>query len=462
MTGLKLAVTGMGRSGIGVAKAAARRGAIVTLYDERLVESPEQIEQVEALQAVGVQVVPGWHGRFEEPDFEVLVTSPGFARNHPALRDAERAGVPIWSEVEFAYQISEAPIVAITGTNGKSTTVILTWLMARSCTEAILCGNLSGSGYPELTLTEAAELSTPDQVLIAEVSSFQLEWVHEFAPSVAAITNITPDHLDRHPTFGDYRDTKLRIFAAQAEHDVAVINVSERTLKVEEVLKHIVSGVEVRFIGETGTSESLASSYDAGHLQLSGLGAVALNDLPLYGTHNAVNAVMAWEICGAALGRDKEPRKMLEALKSFHGLENRMERLGVSSGVTIVNNSMCTNPAAVIANSQAIAAKQWILMGGVTKGLDFSPVREYLTTRDHTVVLFGPKLENGLHDQLGTDWRAHITLEEAFKSAMAQAQPGDVVMLSPGCASAPPYANFRERGEAFRALVAEWLKEHQG
>lgn len=460
MKGIHLAVTGMGRSGIGVATAAARRGAKVTLYDEKLIETPEQIEQAEELQAVGVQVVAGWHGRFDEPDFDVLVTSPGFKRTHPALRDALAAGKEIQSEVEFAYRISEAPIVAVTGTNGKSTTVILTWLMAQSCADAILCGNLSGSGYPELTLTEAADQATEDQILIAEVSSFQLEWVQTFRPAVAAITNITPDHLDRHPSFEDYRETKLRIFGHMEAGDTAVINAEESSLPLELILPAIPGGTEIRMIG--GSSAVLSSSVSEDVLHLSGVGEVSLTELPLYGMHNATNAAMAWELASAALGDKVDPQKMLEALKSFRGLANRMERLGTYRGVTIVNNSMCTNPAAVIANSRAIRGRQILLMGGVTKGLDFTPINDYLSAQDHEVILFGPRLENGLHEQLVGNWPAFATLEEAFESAMHRAKDGETVLLSPGCASASPYANFRERGDAFRNLVARWLQEHQG
>ncbi len=452
----------MGRSGIAVAMAAARRGAKVTLYDEKMVETPAQIEQVEALQAAGVQVVPGWHGRFEEPDFDALVTSPGFKRTHPALVDCTEAGVQILSEVEFAYLISEAPIVGVTGTNGKSTTVVMTWLIAKTCADAVLCGNLSGSGYPELTLTEAADQSTPEQILVAEISSFQLEWVTEFRPDVAAITNITPDHLDRHPNFEDYQLTKLRIFKAQEPGDVAVVNQSDPGLAADRMLDAIPGGVGVTWIGREGSDPTPSSAFGERTLHLSGIGEVALADLPLYGRHNAINAVMAWELATDALGDRANPTAMLDGLRSFKGLSNRMERLGEHQGVTIVNNSMCTNPSAVIANANAIPGVQYVLMGGVTKGLDFSEVQIFFANSPHKIYLFGPKLEHGLHEQLGELGTAYATLEEAFVAAMRAAKDGETVLLSPGCASAPPYANFRERGDAFRDLVARWLREQQG
>lgn len=451
MKGKRIAVTGMGRSGVAIAIAAAKRGAVVALYDEKTLETPEQFALVDTLQGHGVDVVPGWHGRFESPSFDLLVTSPGFRRNHPALRDAQAANKVIWSEVEFAYQISEAPIVAVTGTNGKSTTVVMTWLMAGS--NAVLCGNLSGSGYPELTLTEAADASTPDQVLIAEISSFQLEWVQDFAPKVAAITNISPDHLDRHPDFADYRDTKLRLFANMGASDTVVVN--QNAQPFVEILSAIPSGVDVRFIGDADGS----SKFGPTTLTLSGLGAVPLSEFPWTGMLNTVNATMAWELASAALGEEANPQQMVAALKGFRGLANRMERLGSYHGVAIVNNSMCTNPAAVIANSEATGGRQILLMGGVTKELDFSPVRDYLAAQHHEVILFGP--DSDLQEQLNRPWPRTNTLAEAFDLAMARAQDGDTVMLSPGCASAAPYLNFRERGDAFRAIVADWLDAHK-
>ena len=452
MNGQTVAVTGMGRSGIGVAKAAVRRGAKVTLYDEKLIESPEQIEQAEELQGLGVEVVAGWHGRFDAPDFDFLVSSPGFKRSHPALRDALEAGKPVWSEVEFAYQIARAPMVAITGTNGKSTTTLLTWLLIQSCQTAHLCGNLSGSGYPELTLTEAADIAEPTDWLVAEVSSFQLEWVHTFRPKAAAITNITPDHLDRHPNFEDYQNTKFRLFSSMGAGDCAVVNVFEPSLPLDLILPKIPSGVQVRRMGEVSAQK----------LELAGLGEVPVDNLPLFGYHNALNAVMAWELAMAALGDRAKPDAMLAALKSFRGLAHRMEYLGECGGVRVFNNSMCTNPAAVIANLEGQTCLNRVLMGGVTKDLNFQPLKEYLSSSPHQVYLFGPKLEGGLHEQLGGSWPAFRTLEEAFEAAMADAREGETVMLSPGCASAAPYANFRERGDAFRVYVQNWLKERQG
>ncbi len=486
--GLRLAVAGMGRSGIAIASAGVKRGANVTVYDQQPADTPEQIATVEKLQGIGASVVTGWHGRLDPADFDILVASPGFARNHPAIRDALAGGREVISEVEFAYRIAEHPIVAITGTNGKSTTTVLTWLLLQGAGyDAVLCGNISGSGYPELTLTEAADrrVGVPPTstargrrdadptVLVAEVSSYQLEWIKEFHPRVAAITNVTPDHLDRHPHFDDYLSTKLRIFENMGEGDMVVMNESEPSLPPEQLPQSIPKGVGIW----TFTTDAGMYGLDRGQfthqetrrqgdeIVLSGK-RIKLSDLPLYGDHNVTNALMAWELAmafsqavrGAERGPDDNMTEgMLKVLATFGGLQHRMEVLGAKNGVLLVNNSMCTNPAAVIASSSSLPSHQILLMGGLTKGLNFQPVGAYARAKGHQIALFGEN--DHLSEQLGGNWPKYGSLKEAFMSSVSRASSGWAVLLAPGCASTSPYANFRERGDAFRRMAKEWLNE---
>lgn len=461
MRGDQFAVIGLGRSGVGAAEAVLAAGGHPTVYDQRTDLNPDQILAKERLEAKGVEVVTAWDGRFSPFEYEALIPSPGVPRSHEGIQDVLRAGKPIWSEIELAYRVSDAPIVAVTGTNGKSTTVVLTWLLVAACSPSRLCGNLSGSGYPEETLTEAAVAATEQDVLVAEVSSFQLEWVDAFRPQAAAITNITPDHLDRHPSFEDYQQTKLRLFARQQAEDCAVVNLSEPSLPVDFLLPYVPGGVETRFIGREG-SEAARTTFGDSRWILDGYGELARDCLPLFGRHQAVNFAMAWELAMGILGDAANPEAMLAAIKGFRGLAHRMERVAEWRGVTIINNSMCTNPAAVIANAESLPMRQILLMGGSTKGLDFEPLRRYLDRAPHRVILFGPKLPGGLHEQLGPHWPAMERLEDAFALAMQEAQAGEAVVLSPGCASAAPYTHFRERGAAFQEIVASWIKEHHG
>ncbi|MBS1704956.1 MAG: UDP-N-acetylmuramoyl-L-alanine--D-glutamate ligase [Armatimonadetes bacterium] len=452
--GKRIAVAGMGRSGISIALAAKRLGATPIVYDERSADTPAQLEALEKLESAEIETNTGWHGHLAGENFDLLVPSPGFRREHPAIRDALAADKPVISEIEFAYQISLAPIIAITGTNGKSTTTVMTWLALREAgIDAVLCGNIAGTGYPELTLTEAADRSTSDQVLVAEISSYQLEWVHEFRPRVAAITNITPDHFDRHPSFQDYFDTKLRIFARMGEGDVAVVNALEETVMLDVVQSAVQPGCSICPFpigcGASITEKELCLGSDR----------ISLDALPFTGSHNYVNAMMALSLAEAFIPAISHA-EYLQGLTRFKPLEHRMEVLGSKNGVQIVNNSMCTNPGAVVASSLSLDHPQILLMGGEMKGLDFKPVGDYLRVASHRAVLFGP-YRSKLADQLGVRCQEGESLEEAFQIAIKEARAGDVVMLAPGCASASPYANFRERGEAFRSIAMEWLNQNE-
>ncbi|MBV6457179.1 MAG: UDP-N-acetylmuramoylalanine--D-glutamate ligase [Fimbriimonadaceae bacterium] len=462
MEGKRAAVTGMGRSGMAIARAALARGARVTVFDEKPGDDPHIISAVDKLQQLGAEPVPGWHGHLDPADFDLLVPSPGFRREHPAIRDMLAGDREVISEVEFAYRIARSPILAITGTNGKSTTTVMLYLLLQAAGKnPILCGNIAGSGFHEVTLTEAAETSDGVQPLVAEVSSYQLEWVRDFRPLVATLTNVTPDHMERHPTFEDYLDTKLRLFARMGEGDTIVLNEREISTPVDRVLRDVDSAVGLRLVDPALSHEgarSRANTRREGERLVLGNREVHLADLSLFGDHQVVDAMLAWEMATAFIG-DVEPHweAMLRVLIEFPGLHHRLERVAQHGGVLVINSSMTTNPAAVIACSKAVPGKQFLLMGGLTKNLDFRPVGTYLHDTGHTAILFGADNDE-LACQLGIEPKSWSSLEEAFKDAAHRAQPGEVIMLAPGCASAPPYADFRERGDAFRRIAREWIE----
>ncbi|MBX3097571.1 MAG: UDP-N-acetylmuramoyl-L-alanine--D-glutamate ligase [Fimbriimonadaceae bacterium] len=428
--GQRVAVAGLGVSGVAVAKAVQAGGGHAIAFDERPAETAAALGTHEILLASGADVVTGWHGRLSEVEYDVLVVSPGFARHHPALRDAKAMGKPILSEIEFAYRISEAPIVGITGTNGKSTTTVLAWTIASTLGNAWLAGNISGSGYDEHTLTDAARMASKDDLIVAEISSFQLEWIEHFAPIAAAITNITPDHLDRYVNFEEYRDTKFRIFESVPAGGKCFIVEEEPSLPEVLVRPHAVVG-KLEVVPPASQSEA-----------------------PWAGAHDLRNLALA----KALVQQWRPPNKeSATAIREFRGLAHRMERLGERAGVLVINNSMCTNPAAVIASSKSVDRPQVLLLGGVTKGLDFSPVGEYLRASGHRAVLFGPIGQN-FRKEVG-EWPHVEELGDAFTLAVSLSSAGSALLFAPGCASALPYANFRVRGEAFRQLAKEWLEK---
>jgi UDP-N-acetylmuramoylalanine--D-glutamate ligase len=464
---LRIAVTGMGRSGVAVALAAKKRGALPTLYEEQAIEGPPKLEILARLEGSEIPVVSHWHGHLNPGDYDILVTSPGFHKEHSSLRDARSAGKEILSEIEFAYRIAKAPMICITGTNGKSTATVMTWMLLRAAGyQAVLCGNLYGSGYPELTLTEAADISDSSSVLVAEVSSFQLEWIQGFRPRVATITNITPDHLDRYDTFDAYYNTKLRIFQNLTEEDSLILNLAEPSLPLKK-LRHIFPKQAQKWVYSSSPEVVVPEAEGLRHLPLEcGRDVImvfgqeiANPEISLCGEHSLKNALQALACACAFIGTptSSQVRDMLEVLRHFRVLKHRMEVLGEKNGIRVINNSMCTNPMAVIASSKSLPARQHLLMGGKNKNLEFLLVREYLEGTTHQVYLFGPHAEV-LNRQLGDCGNIYPTLECAFEDAIQSAKSGEVVMLAPGCASAFPYANFHERGEAFRAIVRQWLE----
>ncbi len=510
--GKRVAILGLGRSGLAIGRACLRLGALPLVFDEKPREALPKPEIVQEAETIGLPLELGWAGSFERSATDLLVTNPAVDRRHPKLRQAVSDGIEVISEVEFAYRISKAPIVAVTGTNGKSTTTVMTWLCLRACGEdAVLCGNLFGSGYDEVPLTEAALHSTGDQILVAEISSFGLEWVSEFRPVAAGITNITPDHLDRYESFAEYAATKHLVFSRMGEGDVAVVRAND-----PEVLPPCSDTIRYRPRRERQQSPTerddatdcpLVLTFGAhgehalvGELELRVLHqSVPLDELPFDEPHNRQNASMAAllaygairhralrfpESAAGQLLRDAEeaerarrsagqtvydrrvpeedpflvaPPVLLDGLKAFRGLAHRMEYLGEKGRVRVVNNSMCTNPDAVVKSAQSLRDPAHLLIGGANKKLDFKPLRHYLANGRHRAYLYGRDAES-LDVMLGGGHPRFSTLEEAFHAAALAASPGETIMLSPGCASTDGFRDFRERGNLFKKIAQEWLR----
>ncbi len=460
-TNMKIAILGLGRSGLAVAKAALAAGDSPHVFDAKPADDPKLKAHAKELKNHSIPFTPAFEGKFSKQDFDQLVTSPGVDMRSSLLKEAQRTGIEVIGEIEFAYRISKAPIIGITGTNGKSTTTVMTWLALKAADqEAILCGNIYGSGFDEIPLTEAAMNSTSDQVLVAEISSFQLEWVRDFRPRCAGITNISPDHLNRYDNLDQYGNTKRRIFDKMGEGDTIVANAGDtHTFPSNASLRDRGFGLpRVRFYGAAGVD----ASFDAGHLKLAV--SEPTNSLPFHEKHNLLNACHASLLALAYLESAEKfsPGERIErvfaGLKAFKGLAHRMERLGHRAGVEIINNSMCTNPAAVIASSSGVAAPQHLLIGGIKKNYDFLPVRDFLERSGHAAYLFGTDSKE-INEELGGSWPVFSTMTLAFRAATEKAGPGEVVMLAPGCASMDQFADFVARGDEFKKMAKEWLDE---
>ncbi|MES1227492.1 MAG: UDP-N-acetylmuramoyl-L-alanine--D-glutamate ligase, partial [Armatimonadota bacterium] len=361
--GLRVAVLGMGVSGLSAALTLRKMGAKPTVYDQKPSDNPEVVRVSDQLLRDDIESISGWHGRLEEDQFDMMVVSPGFRRDHPAVRDM--AGKPVLSEVELAYRIAEAPILAVTGTNGKSTTTVLLWLLMESMGKnAILCGNIAGSGYPEQPLSSAAYAARPEEFLVAEVSSYQLEFVNAFRPKVSTILNVTPDHMDRHPSFDDYFATKMRLLDRVGEGDTIVFDSDEPSVSALRLRPAMTRGAKMVTYSSSGQSvtQNEHTRRTATRLYL-GDEVLELADLKVLGEHNVANIMAAWEMASAI---EVPGIAGVAAMADFKGLEHRMEVVGSRGGVRFINNSMCTNPAALIASSLSVPQRQHLIVGGNT------------------------------------------------------------------------------------------------
>jgi UDP-N-acetylmuramoylalanine--D-glutamate ligase len=430
--GTTFAIFGLGRSGLSVAKACLKRQWIPTIYDESSENDLAKPELLTEAIELGICCILGESFQSVEADF--IIANPAIDMRHWALQNAIQ---PVWSEIEFAYKISKAPIVAITGTNGKSTTALMTYQALKALgVDAVLCGNIYGSGHKEVTLTEAADESNRDHILVAEISSFQLEWVHDFAPLAAVITVITPDHLNRYDSMKQYAQTKMKIWN---NAKVVIANWDDPLQKP--------SGTEIKTFGFMGKDAVLSP----GKIKIFNQEFKA-EEFAVIGEHNLANLA-----CAALLADIAHPGhslEIVESLKQFKGLDHRMEFVANTGGITFINNSMCTNPAAIEASVKGLRQRTHILIGGVNKQLPFWPLKDYLETTRHQVYIYG-KDSQQICEELGGKWSIYDTIDEAFDAALKAAKEDEIVMLAPGCASSDQFIDFRHRGEVFRKLVTD-------
>jgi UDP-N-acetylmuramoylalanine--D-glutamate ligase len=439
LAGRQVLVVGLGRTGASLVRYLARRGARVRACDRRA-EAPVPAD------LAGVELVRGADGPELLDGVDLVVPSPGVPADAAVLQAAGRRGIPVWSEIELAARDLTAPLVAITGTNGKSTTTSLVGAMLeRSGLKVFTGGNL---GTP---LIEAA--GGGHDVVVAEVSSFQLEWVESFRPRVAALLNVTDDHLDRYRDRAHYLATKARIFARQDVDDVAVLN------RDDAAVAALATGLRarVRTFGAAGPERR-----GDGDASLEGDAVVvhegdaplvfSLRRTALHGQHNREN-VMAALLAARALGAPADA--LQAAIDDFRGLRHRLELVREVAGVAYVDDSKGTNVGALLKSLEGYRDGSVVLIaGGIDKGGDYTVARPLLARKLRHLVLYG-----NARDFLAESWSgvAATTSRERFADAVAAAielaRAGDVVLLSPACASMDQFVNYAARGDAFAAIV---------
>ena len=440
----RVAVLGLGRSGDAVVRwALGRPGASpsdVAVFVEH--DTPRLAQSASLLRATGVRVELGAVSVSDE-GWDLVVASPGISPSRPLMRSAARLGVPVISELELAYRLSVAPFVAVTGTNGKTTTTaLITHLLREDGRNAVSVGNI---GVPAVA---TAPCVGADGVIVAECSSFQLALTLDFHPKVAVLLNITPDHIDWHGSMDAYAADKTKVFANLRPGDVAVIDVDDpgSAGQAASVARRGVQVVHVGLSGGDARVEDGLLVVDAGS---GGVPLVRVDELLIRGVHNVSNALAA---SAAALAMGASPDAVRAGLTTFEPIEHRLDPVATIGGVEYVNDSKATNPDAVMKALTAFGSTPLIiLLGGRNKGNDFGPLAEACASRCRLAVLYGesrPELETAF----GSAGAPHVgagTMLEALALASAASLPGEVVLLSPACASFDEFSDYEDRGHRF-------------
>jgi len=411
-------VVGLARSGVAALTALRARGLQARGVDSGTPDLPG---------------LPGVHlgtdGVALLDDAPVVVKSPGVPQDAPVIAAARERGLTVMGELELAWRLLPNPFVAVTGTNGKTTTVELLGHIHRQAGVPVAVAGNVGTALTGLDVP-------PETVVVAETSSFQLEDTLAFAPEAAALLNLTPDHLDRHGTFAAYREAKERAFARQTTDQLAVL---------PDGFSAPGDARRVRFGGAATADVRL----EGGTVTWRGEPLIAVEDIRLRGPHNVRNAMAA---AALALGRDIDAGAVRAALRTFAGVPHRLEEVAVHGGVVYVNDSKATNVDSTVVALRAFPSGVHLILGGRGKDQDFGPLRPLVAERCASVHLIGEDAERiGL--ALGGEAPVDGDLERAVDHARRLARPGDVVLLSPACASFDQFKDFEARGDAFRALV---------
>jgi len=443
LNGKRTLVVGLGKSGVASALFMKAHGARVTVSDTK--SGDELRNEIPVLLDHGITVETGGHGERTFRGQDLIVVSPGVPVDSPPLVQARSLGETVIGEIELAAQFLPGPIIAITGSNGKTTTTTLTGeIMTGAGLPTLVGGNI---GTPAISLAERAK---PETVIVLEISSFQLETIQTFRPKVAVILNITPDHLDRHRTFEIYADAKARIFENQQSDDFAVLNADDPTCVAmgkrtkAQVFwfsrqKEVQQGAWVRdgnivFRNSTGQKEILQ-----------------ISEIPLKGAHNLENVLAA--VCSAVL-MGCPPERIRQAVHNFKAVEHRLEYVATINGVDYYNDSKATNVDATLKALESFPANIHLILGGKDKGSPYTVLNDLVRQRVKRIYTIGAAAAKIESQVKGAELIRAETLENAVRKAHASAVSGDVILLAPACASFDQFKSYEHRGKVFKEIVA--------
>jgi UDP-N-acetylmuramoylalanine--D-glutamate ligase len=435
----KVLVVGLARTGRECARFLVKQGAKVWVSDLRM--ETDLKAEIDALRGQPVGYFLGGEERSWLGGMDLVVPSPGVPAENSLLREASGRGIKILSEIDLAYRFLSAPLIAITGTNGKSTTTTLVGEMLKAQgTKVFIGGNI---GPPLIGFVGGNW-----EWGVVEISSFQLEWIEEFRPRVGVLLNLSEDHLDRYPNFAVYCGAKARIFENQTAQDIAVLNRDDPpvwALRQESRARVISFGFAEVDQGVFVGPEEIV--WRDGSIEER----FPLRRVKIQGVHNVENIMAAIAVAKAVGVAAPSIQRSLEA---FPGLEHRLEFVREKNGVRYYNDSKATNVGAVVKSLASFAAPIILIAGGGDKGGDYGVLRDGIEKRVKRLVLFGAAKQT-IARALGalTETAVVESLEAAVRDAHEHAQPGDVVLLSPACSSFDMFRNYAERGRIFKSLV---------
>lgn len=451
LAGKQVLVVGLARTGIATALFCAARGARVTATEERA--EKEIADTAAKLRAAGVALELGGHRPETFVRQDLIVPSPGVPPITPPLAAARAIGIPVWSEIELAWRFLRGRLICITGSNGKTTTTALTGHILETAGFPVqVAGNI---GTP---LISRVDVSCDAGFTVVEASSFQLESISAFRPDIGVLLNITPDHLDRHGSLEAYGRAKARMFENQTERDVAVLNADDAAAS-----QYAPAGPQVFWFSRKQRvaggcflrNEEIVFRRDGTETVL-----LERKEIGLRGTHNLENVLAA---AAAARLAGAEPPAIAEGVRTFAGVEHRIEYVATISGVDYFNDSKATNVDATLKALDAFPGNVLVILGGKDKGSDYSILREPLRSHARLALLIGAatdKIESEIGGSVPIE-RAG-TLARAVEAAAKHALPGDTVLFAPACASFDQFENYEHRGRVFKQLVRGLAESHAG
>jgi len=469
LNGKRVGIVGLQKSGIGAANLCVKYGAAVTVFDRK---NEEELAETAASLPEGVTLKAAAEPEITDAkEFDLLVISPAVPQDAAYVIAAKAQNIPVISEIELAYHFCKAPMIGVTGTNGKTTTTsLIEAILKEENPASVAAGNIG------LAFSEVCETVPEEARIVLELSSFQLEAIDEFHPQVATILNLTPDHLNRHHTFENYVAAKCRIFENQSLSDVTVFNFDDvlcRAIGQKLMLRH--DAPRVLFFTREPLESALKQYPEFEGMYLDGNDFVYrtytagsnpceviahVDEMQIFGAHNEENA-MAAILCCLAAGVSKEA--IVSGLKKFPGVEHRIEPVGVVDGVSYYNDSKATNPDAAIKGLLAMKSEKTVLIGGgYDKGTPYEEWCRLFNGRVRKLVLLGQTEQDiracAIKEGFPEEDILHAdSLKEAVELCRQEAHPGDSVLLSPACASWGMFKSYEQRGDMFRDFVKEMI-----